>query len=329
MDTLDQSALDELSKREKSSGLEYETIAGEEAPIKSLGKASFLQDNIQEPNSIAGMDSPWKKIHLTNLPSEGFGYPPETEITIRPADVKEIKHFSIIDENDPIDIDDKMNHIISKCCVMKWHGGILNFMDIYQEDRFYVFMAIRDLTFIKGENRIFIPVKKECKNDDCPIPSEIELNSLVLSNFKLSDGLKKYYDIENGCFNIIPKNGDPAVQLFIPTIGVSQKIRKILKDKALAGKKYDEAFAKISPYVIANWRDLDEKGYDEYEKISDQWTYTQFVLADGISKEITFSTKNNINVQCSKCGAEVTAPIRFPGGVRSLYVVSDIFGQLL
>lgn len=324
-ESLDNDLLAKLSEKEQQSGLNYEDLKPQEEKARSLGKASFVQEEIQE----MAMESPWKKIPLENLPSQGFGYPPGSEISIRSAEVGEIRHFSTIDENDPIDIDDKINHIVSKCSTFRWTEGILNYRDLYQEDRFYIFMAIRDLTFVKGENRIFIPVQKKCTKEDCQIPSEIELTSAVLSSFVLDPNLKKYYDVENGCFQLTPKNGDAPIQLFIPTIGVSQRIRKILKEKARAGKKYDESFAPISPFVIPNWRDLDEKIYDSYEIDSKNWTYTQFVLADTISKKITFATKNNLSIICNNCGAEVTAPIRFRGGIRSLYVVSDIFGQLL
>jgi len=322
---IDQIALEQLSRKEQESGLDYSDLPAKQEPPKSLGKASY----VEEMENIQGMESPWKKLPIENLPSTGFGYPPGIEMSIRSAEVGEIRHFSTIDENDPINIDDKINHIISKCCSLKWAEGTLNYMDIYQEDRFYIFMAIRDLTFIKGENRIFIPVNKDCKKGDCPIPSEVELTSGILSAFKLDPKILKFYDKENGCFNLIPKNGDPAIQLFIPTIGVSTKIRKIIRDKARSGKKYDETFAKVSPYLIPNWRDLDERGYDDYEFNSRNWTYTQFVLADTISDQITFATKNSLEITCSKCGAEVTAPIRFRGGIRSLYIISDIFGQLL
>lgn len=322
---IDQIALEQLSRKEQESGLDYSDFQRETEIPKSLGKASY----VEEIESIQGMESPWKKLPIENLPSAGFGYPPGMEMSIRSADVGEIRHFSTIDENDPINIDDKINHIISKCCNLKWTDGILNYMDIYQEDRFYIFMAIRDLTFVKGENRIYIPVKKTCVKTDCDIPSDIELTSGVLSSFKLDQKIIKFYDKENGYFNLIPKNGDPAIQLFIPTIGVSSKIRKIIKEKNRKGKKYDETFAKVSPYLIPNWRDLDERSYDEYELGSKNWTYTQFVLADSISQQITFSTKNSLEITCGKCGAEVTAPIRFRGGIRSLYIISDIFGQLL
>jgi hypothetical protein len=322
---LDQIALEQLSRKEQESGLDYSDLPKETQTPKSLGKASY----VEEMETIQGMESPWKKLPIENLPSGGFGYPRGMEMSIRSAEVGEIRHFSTIDENDPINIDEKINHIIAKCCNLKWPEGVLNYMDIYQEDRFYIFMAIRDLTFVKGENRIFIPVKKDCAKGDCPIPSDIELTSGILSSFKLDPKIVKFYDQENGYFNLVPKNGDTAIQLFIPTIGVSTKIRKIIKDKVKGGKKYDQTFAKISPYLIPNWRDLDERAYDEYEFNSKNWTYTQFVLADSISEQVTFATKNSLEITCSKCGAEVTAPIRFRGGIRSLYIISDIFGQLL
>lgn len=324
--SLDAIALQQLENREKQSGLEWDQDQPVKEEIKpTLGKASF----VNELTEITGMDSPWKKLPLTNLSSEGFGYPPGMEIAIRSAEVGEIRHFSIIDENDPIDVDDKINYIVSKCSQIKWSEGILSHLDLHQEDRFYVFMSIRDLTFIKGENRIFIPVKNECAKEGCPIPPEIELTSAVLSSFKLDPKIKKYYDKDNGFFNLTPKNGDSAIQLFIPSIGVSTAVRKILRDKVQKGKKYDETFAKVSTFVIPNWRDLDEQTYNDYESASKAWTYTQWALADSASDLITFATKSSLEVRCNKCGAEVAAPIRFRGGIRSLYVVSDIFGQLL
>jgi hypothetical protein len=336
LEDLEKIAFEELEKKEKASGLEYtDTIYSkpaepsvaevEEKPRPSLGKASFVED----PMKISGMESPWKRIPLTNLPSNGFGYPEGTEILVKAASVNEIKHFSTIDETDPISIDEKMNYIVSKFTSFRCDEGTLNTLDIHQEDRFYVFMMIRDLTFLKGENKIFIPIAKDCKEAECPIPQEIELTSNSLSSFKLDPTLIKYYNKDRGCFELTPNNGDPAVLLFIPTIGVSTEIRKILNKKREKNKKFDEVFAACSPYLIPNWRGLDEKTYDQYEALSKEWTYTQFAIADDISKQITFATKDTLSVVCNKCGAEVTAPIRFRGGIRSLFVVSNVIGKLL
>ena len=60
-----------------------------------------------------GMEAEWKNIPAEVLPSKGFGYPKGFELAIRSAKVSEIRHFSTVDESDRLDLDDKLNHIIS------------------------------------------------------------------------------------------------------------------------------------------------------------------------------------------------------------------------
>ena len=320
--------LKKLEEKEKSSNLEFDKAPDPSDELKKekaapLGKASYVMEQ-----GTLGMESPWKILPIPNLPSEGFGYPIGLEIGIRSAKVSEIRHYSTIEEYDDIDVDDKINHILNKNTTILYQGGTLSYMDLYQEDRFYIFMAIRDLTFIKGENKLMLPLTKNCKDDQCPMPKEIELRSQILSNFRLPEKLKRYYSADQGCYLLKPKNGEPGVELFIPTIGVVTKIRKILRAKKAAGKKYDESFASYSTYLIPNWRDLNEELYNQYELASREWSYMKFNIIDQISKDITFATKNQVSINCQKCGAEVTAPLRFRGGLRSLYIIPDIFGEL-
>ena len=325
--------LDLLSEKEKSGGLKFDDMRIKDTIIPEtntdvdkapLGYASHITEA-----TALGMESPWKVLPLNNLPSEGFGYPEGMEVGIRACGVMEIRHYSTIDEFDPIDVDDKINHILLKNTQIKYKDGILNYMDLYQEDRFYLFMVIRDLTFSKGENKLMIPINKDCKEEKCILGSEIELRSNILTNFKLPLELQKYYDKNKGCYILTPKNGEEPIELFIPTIGVVTKIRKIIKAKKAKNIRIDEQFATYSTFIIPNWRDLDEGMYDYFEQMSKKWTFTQFNIVDQITKKITFATKNKIAIGCSKCGAEVTAPLRFQGGLRSLYIISDIFNELL
>ena len=345
MNNIDEELMNELRRKEASSPLEYDgdvkdakipswiqeipqekkeptPTQGSEKP-KSLGKASFVAE------MPLGIEGYWKNIPLSNLPSDGFGYPDGMEIAIRPADVSEIKYYSIIDENDRLDMDDKLNHIISKCCKIRWSGGPLSHYDIHYEDRFYLIMAIRDYTFPKGENRIFLSAKKNCTGETCDIPDSIELRSSILDSFKLSPEIKSKFSNEKMCFDLIPKNGGAGLELFIPSVGVTTIIRKIIDFKRSKNKKYDESFVDVAPYIIPNWRDLDESMYDNYERASKEWDITQFSIADQISKTIKFSTKAEVKFNCEKCGGEVTAPLTFRGGFRSFFVISDILGQLL
>lgn len=293
----------------------------ETAPVNSLGKATS--------RIPTGMETGWKNIPVDILPSRGFGYPDGFELSIRAAEVSEIRHYSTIDESDRIDLDDKLNHILSKCMKIRWSGGFLEHLDLWYEDRFFVIMSIKDLTFIRGENRIMLPVTKNCKGPECNVPDMIELKSNILDSFVLDDEIIKRYNKDTYSFKFVPKDGSPEMELFIPTVGVTSKCRKILRDKANKGKKFDESFAKVATFIIPDWRDLDERVYDQYERNSTEWTKLQFAIADQMSDMINFATKSRIYSKCESCDGEITAEITFPGGYRSLFVISNIFEQLL
>lgn len=308
-------------KREKPEETNLGNVNSQGPTKTNLGKV--------EINKPMGMENGWKNLPLDVLPSRGFGYPDGFEIAIRSAEVSEIRHYSTIDESDRIDLDDKLNYILDKCMKIKWAEGPLDTLDLWYEDRFFVIMCIRDMTFVKGENNIILPLEKNCTGDECNLPDTIELKSVFLDSFHLESDLTRRYNKEKYCFEFIPKDGSPKLDLYIPTLGVTCKARKIIKEKKRLGKKYDESFIDVASFVIPDWRNLNERVYDQYERLSNDWTNLQFSIADQMSKKINFSTKSRIFTKCESCGGEATAEIRFPGGYRSLFVISDLSGKLL
>jgi len=275
------------------------------------------------------MENEWKNIPPQNLPSKGFGYPEGFEIAIKASGVREIRQFSTVDDDDRIDLDDKLNTILSKCMKIRWNGGFLESYDLWYEDRFYIIMAIRDMTFLRGENKILLPVTKNCTKAECNVPDMLELRSNLLDSFIVDQEILKRYNKESYSFKFIPKDGSQEMDLYIPTVGVTTICRKILADKRRKGKNFDESFAKVASFIIPDWRGLDESVYDQYERASIDWTPLQFSIADQITEKINFATKSRIYSKCNSCGGEVTAEISFPRGYRSLFVISDIFSQLL
>ncbi len=339
---LDDELLNQLGKREVGSKFEYDSdqdVAGYSIPDWIQNEANQPNPNKNtQPNNLGkvnvsrtplGMESEWKNIHPDNLPSKGFGYPEGFEIAIKAADVKDIRQFSTVDDSDRLDLDDKLNSIISKCMKIRWKGGFLDPYDLWYEDRFYIIMSIRDITFLRGENKILLPVTKNCTKDDCNVPDMIELRSNLLDSFVVDPDILKRYNTDTYSFKFVPKDGSPEMELYIPTVGVTTVCRKILSDKRRKGKKFDESFAKVASFIIPDWRELDERLYDQYERASGEWTPLQFSIADQITEKINFATKSRINSKCESCEGEVTADISFPGGYRSLFVISDIFSQLL
>ena len=337
VDNFENNFLEELSKKEAQSKFEYDNnrILHQE-PDKDVEDIEIPKwipsDNNLGKSNInripMGMESEWKNIPVDTLPSKGFGYPEGFEIAIKSARVNEIRQFSTVDDSDRLDLDDKLNAIIQKCMKIRWKGGMLESYDLWYEDRFFIIMSIRDMTFTKGENRILLPITKNCTKEDCNIPDMIELKSNLLDSFVIDPEILRRYNNDSYSFKFIPKDGSPEMDLYIPTVGVTTICRKILSEKKRKGKKYDESFAKVASFIIPDWRGLDERLYDQYERASEEWTPLQFSIADQISEKINFATKSRIYSRCESCGEEVTAEIYFPRGYRSLFIISNILEQL-
>ena len=290
----------------------------------SLGKAQSVK-----PLSF---DIGWKNIPVDLLPSGGLFYPDGTKIAIRPAEVREIRHFSTIDEDDNLDIEEKLTNIIDRCCRMDFPGeGVVSYKDLKQEDRFFIIMAIRDLTFVRGENSILLTPYKKCKSTpECPFRDGIELRTGVLTSYEVDPKIMEYYSAESRSFIFNIRKIEKSIELFIPSIGVTQEIASFVRECAKRNINIDEGFLNISPFLFDDWRDLSFERIHNKMRESDYWSKEEYSLYFELSERIKMGTKLEVSQKCPVCGdEEVTAKISFPGGIRSLFVISDIFRELL
>lgn len=283
------------------------------------------------PKDFGPSDLGWKNLPPSLLPSGGLFYPEGVQIAIRPAEIKEIRHFSTIDETDMLDIDSKLNMILERCCVVKFpNHGVVSYKEIKQEDRFFIIMTIRDLTFIRGENMIVLKPKTSCQTGECPFQNGIELRTGVLSKYTIDEKLMSYYSKSERKFVLPIPRLSRTVKMTVPSIGVIEAISLYARNRIRQGKDVDESFIKIAPYLFEDWRSLTEQKLSELEESSNSWTKEEFSVFFQVTDLLRIGTKLEVNLPCSKCGAqEVTAPISFPGGIRSLFLISDIFRELL
>ena len=303
------------------------------APLDSrppdLGRVE--PQRVPQPEFSPGLEFGWKNLPLSVLPSEGLFYPEGTKIAIRAAEVKEIRHFSSIDEEDLIDLNERLNFILSKCSTMHFPSeGVVSYKDLKQEDRFFLVMAIRDLTFIQGENRIIITPTTTCgKKEKCPISNGIELRTGILSDYEIDPKVMKYYSPVTRNFVFQVRKIGKEIRMSVPSIGVMEAVSSFVVESERKGIQVDESFVKIAPFILEEWRGLTSDRISQKMEESDQWSKEEFSLYFELSETIKIGTQLDVNVICPTCGAEVTAPITFPGGFKSLFVISDIFGELL
>jgi len=335
-----------LAQKEMAGGLEYDAVQEDNEDlvyspqVKSAPSSDDLAARqtptvnvpVYHPEPVAlksnkASNLGWKNLPLRTLPSQGDYYPEGTRIAIRPAEVKEVRHFSSIDESDELDIDEKLNFILEKCSHIEIPGRANSHYDLKYEDRFFVVMAIRDLTFIQGENRIILTPKVNCeKRDECVFSNGVELRTGILSNYEIEEDLMKYYSPIEKCFVFPLKKEERSVRMSIPSIGIKMKVDNyVLKNR----EKVDEALENILPFLFEDWKSTSDFEIGSAVKESDNWTKEEFSLYFELSNRIKIGTRLNTRMDCPKCGAEVSAPISFPSGVRSLFVISDLFGELL
>lgn len=279
----------------------------------SLGR---VNTNVEMPLMA---DVGYLKIPMKDLPSQGLFYPDETQIVIRAASVGEIRHWSSIDETDYSNMDDILNFIIEKCVRVKIPNLPATWKDIKDIDRFYLIFAIREFTFKNGENKLYVP------GDD---NQRIEVTKDMISYFNLDDKINKFYDQESRNF-VVRKNKriNEDIEFFIPSIGLAQFIKNYVQEKRRNNKPFDESFIKFASFIFSDWRGLT---HDKYEKVvsnSVDWSiekislYDKFteLLAGGINPKIVYESG----------GMEQEAPLNFSGGIKSLFIISDILDELV
>jgi hypothetical protein len=289
-------------------------------------------NNSTEQNQPIKIEPGWKNLPVSIIPSMGLFYPEGTQIAIKPAEVKEIRQFSTVDDTDMLDVNTKLNMILDSCCRIKFPlEGLADFRDLKQEDRFFIILAIRDLTFVKGENRIILTPNKKCSKNGCESKNPIELRTGVLSNYSIDSKLNKFYSRNKNKFVFPLKKLGKDIEMSVPSIGVMESISRFVKNEIKKGNDVDESFIRIAPFYFENWRSLTD---DEIKKVmissENTWSKEEFSVLFEMSSLINVGTRLDVKIPCDVCGeGEVTAPITFQGGFRSLFVISDIFGELL
>ena len=289
---------------------------------QSLGNVDY---NVSK-KSNEDLDVGWKKVPVESLPSQGIFYSNNTLLQIRSATSKEIRHFSTIDDGDLIDADSKITYIIQNCTRLRMEGKHADYKDLVEIDRLYLALAIREITFSKGENKLQMNVTCE----QCDHVNNVEIKKDNINYIDLEDDIMKYYDEESKSFKFTYKENDnrESFNLYLPTIGVSKWITNHVQNLYQNKKSIDEAFVNIAPFLFEDYRKINEKYYNNINQTSYSWSALKISLIVGLIDKIRKSIDFQVKSTCENCGSEVTATLEFPGGYKSLFLYADPFSYL-
>ena len=317
---------------------EFEETQTQEEP-KTVTDLGNINDNkpkdedryLDDELSRVGRLRDYHNVPLDCLPSLGRFYPDNTQITIRAARVDEIREFSAIDENDIKDVTDKLTYMVSQC-VKVYYGNVPgSYRDLLSADRIVLILKIREITFLDGMSSIKLPVPANaCETTGCKTQDTVVFNSTKLNFTNPAPELEKYYDSVNKCYNVRTKSFG-VITLFPPSIGVTSIITNWIVEQAKEEKKFDAVLTEIMQYLVGNWRRLNSKSIFNILGELSSWPTEKFALVYRLIEKINIGIEFELKEKCETCGGEITVPITFPDGYKSLFVptVSDFGDELL
>jgi len=260
----------------------------------------------------------WQKLPILDLPTQGWFYPEGTEITIRAAVATEIRHWSTLNEDNLSALDDMLNYVVERCAKIKFPTGSSSWRDLKEVDRFYVLLAIRELTFVNGENRLQVKTSET---------SKIDVTKDMINYINFDDRMMKYYSPEERLFVLTFKSGK-KLRISIPSVGITNWLKTYINRKRQGNEVIDEDFISFAPFVITDWRGLTDDTYSKIIMDSHNWTPGEISLLTEIRRIFT-DTVDPVVRYVDEEGGERTVPLSFQGGIKSLFLISDPFGELV
>lgn len=306
---------------------------------KNLTEEDYLKkhlSDLEQPKSINSdipMDNYIKKdtntvsdLHYFNfdinlLPCNLF-YPKGTLIMIRPAQVKEIQAYSMVDDKNFYDIVEKMNGMLQSCVRIKYPDNRMgSYLELRDQDRLFLIFMIRELTFQKGSS-LSVKVQSPCNNEE-------EVIELKRENFvfhELASELEEYYDYSVYGFKFELMN-NKTYTLIPPTIGLQKSFTDFIIRETSEKKIPNMSFLKIIPFLLGDRTSITYDGIKSKLKEFEEMDNMSFQFLNSAINKMTFGIKEL--KKSTECGEEVRTEMQFPTGSSGLFVISDAFESFI
>ena len=247
----------------------------------------------------------------------GIFYPAGTVIMVRPAQVKEIQSYSMVDDNNFYDIVEKMNDILQSCVRIKYSDGRMgSYLEIKDQDRLFLIFLIRELTFQQG-NSLTVTSRCSCGND-----LQLELKRDNFEFHKIDDKLDRFFSAASRSYHFSTINGK-EFELTPPNIGLQKAFTDYILRENNEKRTPNLSFLKIIPFMLSGRSSITYEGIKsklaEFEQIDD----ISFQFLNSAVSKMTFGVKE-LKKKCS-CGEEVHTEMQFPNGASGIFVIHDAF----
>ncbi len=304
---------------------EQNNMSEEEYLKKHLGslESSKNQNNsdipfVEQPkiDNTRTTDLQYFNFDIKELPCGAF-YPSGTVFAVRPAQVKEIQAYSMVDDQNFYDIVEKMNDILQSCVRIKYSDGKMgSYLEVKDQDRLFLIFLIRELTFQQG-NSLTVSTKCGCGNE-----LQLELKRDNFSFHEIDEKLDRYFSNSTRSYHFTTVNGK-EFELTPPNIGLQKAFTDYILKENNEKRTPNLSFLKIIPFMLAGRTSITYEGIKsklkEFEEIDD----ISFQFLNAAVSKMTFGIKE-LKKTCS-CGEEVHTDMQFPNGASGIFVIHDAF----
>jgi len=280
---------------------------------------NFNDNTITQKPVVEGSrvsDLQYFNFDIRELPCGQF-YPAGTLFMVRPAQVKEIQSYSMVDDNNFYDIVEKMNDMLQSCVRVKYSDGrIGSYLDIKDQDRLFLVFLIRELTFQSG-NSLSVNAKCTCGEE---VAIELKKENFVFHEIDVK--LEKFYNRGTGSYNFKTVNGK-SFELTPPNIGLQKAFTDYIMKENNEKRNPNLAFLKIIPFMMNGRTSITYDGVKAKLKEFEEMDDISFQFLNAAVGKMTFGIKELKKV-CA-CGEEVRTDMQFPNGASSIFVIHDAF----
>jgi hypothetical protein len=271
---------------------------------------------VENPQVNRTSDLQYFNMDIRELPCGQF-YPTGTLFMVRPAQVREIQSYAMVDDNNFYDIVEKMNDMLQACVRIKFPDGkIGSYLEIKDQDRLFLIFLIRELTFQQG-NALAVTVK-------CGCGQELKVE-LVRSNFhfhEMDEKLEKYFNLATRTFQFKTVNGK-FFELCPPNIGLQKAFTDYIIRENQEKRTPNLAFLKIIPFLMPGRSSITIDGVKSKVKEFEEMDDISFQFLNAAVGKMTIGI-SELKATC-ECGEEVRTDMQFPNGASGIFVVPDAF----
>jgi hypothetical protein len=278
----------------------------------SASLEKIIASKLQTEKDIRELEGS-KSIPVSILPSRGLFYPEDLVITVSPLKVKQIRHFSTIDETDEIDVTTKLNFIVNSSIKVQTKAKGFSSISLLDIDRLYLLFIVREITFVEFPS--IMKIESTC--NECETTEMVDIKAERLGAVKqgsLEDYLSTYSK-QDRCINFTI--GQELLKFYLPSMENLEVARKEIIDNNLTEEEHDRfMLCFLTPPGIK----LSNLDFLKFEQEMEEWSPDKYMAVRSFVSAVNSSYSIDVYYKCSSCGAGVAAPLRFHRGIKELFV---------